>query len=368
MKAADRKLQRWIDLIAALLGHRYGVTFAELRGMVPAYGADREGVTILRMFERDKDELRALGIPIRVREEETDDGVLQRYQIKANEMYLPYLTLASQQPKRPAKVPPEGYRDVPQLVFEPGELSALLRAANCTRAAGHPVLAHDAESAIRKLTYDLGVALGSTAGESESDSVRPAEASVASTVSTLGGALLRHKTVTFDYHSMNRDVNDRRTVEPYGLFFISGHWYLAGRDAASGELRKFRVNRISGLEANAKKPQSVDYVIPPEFRLADHARAKDPWELGDAPAEEMIVEIRGESGATQAVHSLGAAVARSPRRRCFQVRRVDSFVRWIMSFAGEVIPVSPPHLVEQYKSVVAATLNIYSPAESAARA
>src|SRR5215510_5916749 len=95
VKTADAKLQRWIDLLAALLARRFGITFTELKALVPAYGATKDPATIARMFERDKDELRALGIPIRVREEETDEGVAERYYIKARDLYLPYLALAS---------------------------------------------------------------------------------------------------------------------------------------------------------------------------------------------------------------------------------------------------------------------------------
>jgi proteasome accessory factor B len=359
VKPADAKLQRWIDLLAALLTHRFGVTLAELKTVVPAYGADKEDATINRMFERDKDELRALGIPIRVRNEESEDGLTQHYYIKAKDLYLPYLALASQSA---GAVPPAGYREVPKLVFEPDELSTLIRAARCAKSVGDPALTRDAESAIAKLTYDLGVALGSVAGESERDAARVLDATSAPAVSTLGDALLRRKRVTFVYHSMNRDVTDERTVEPYGLFFSNGHWYLAGVDIALGELRKFRVSRMQGVSKNDKKPQTPDYEVPADFDLATHARSKEAWELGEEEPTEMIVEIRGDSGATTSLRTLGEAVAGSIDRRRFQVRRVDSFVRWIMSFGGDVVPISPVGLIDHYRTVLKTTADIYSEA------
>ena len=139
----------------------------------------------------------------------------------------------------------------------------------------------------------------------------------------------------------------------------------SGRDAGAEALRKFRVSRIENVEANVKKPQSPDYEIPEDFDLADHARARESWELGDDAPEEMVVEIRGDSGAAVSVRSLGAEVAGAPARRRFQVRRVDSFARWLMSFAGEVMPVSPPRLCEQYRTVVASTLAMYDDGETA---
>jgi predicted DNA-binding transcriptional regulator YafY len=235
----------------------------------------------------------------------------------------------------------------------------LIRAARCARSVGDDTFAHDAESAISKLTYDFGVALGSVAGESERDAAVDTDAHSAPALRALGDALLRRKTVTFEYHSMNRDAVDRRTVEPYGLFFASGHWYLAGRDTSLGALRKFRLSRIRDLAKNAKKPQTPDYEVPKDFNLAAEARSKEAWELGDQAPEDMIVEIRGDSSAT-AVGSLGDAVEGAPNRRRFRVRRADSFVRWIMSFAGAVAPISPPSLVEHYDRVVAATLAQYN--------
>jgi proteasome accessory factor B len=363
LKSADAKLQRWIDLIAALLRHHYGATLAELKVMIPGYGGDRAQATIDRMFERDKDELRAVGLPIRVRLEDTDEGQVQRYYMKASEMYLPYLALVGHGAGPPAHLPPVGYRSVPTLTFEPDELSALVRAARTTKAVGDPALTRDADSAIRKLTYDLGVALGAVIGESEQHAARIPEPAAAPTVGILGDALLRRKRVDFRYHSMNRDTTEDRIAEPYGLFFASGHWYLAGRDVAADGVRSFRVSRMHRVSANGKKPQSPDYQIPSDFHLAEHARAKEPWELGDEASREMIVEIRGNTGASIAARSLGSPVACEANQRLFRVRRIDSFARWIMSFVGDVVPVSPTELIEQYRAVLASTAALYEDAD-----
>src|SRR5689334_5179103 len=205
MTLADAKLQRWVDLIAALVSHRFGTTLTELESFVPGYGGDQTDATRARMFERDKDELRALGIPIRVRANDTEDGEEQRYYIRASELYLPYLSPSARIRGKPS-VPPAGYRSLPTLVFEPDELSALIQAARVTKSAGVDALSSDATSAIQKLTYDLGAAIGSAVGESDDHAVRLPEQGTAPTVTTLGDALLRRKTVSFAYRSMNRDV------------------------------------------------------------------------------------------------------------------------------------------------------------------
>ena len=59
------KIQRWIDLLAALLRRNGAISFEELTADVPAYqGPEASSETRRRMFERDKDDLRAAGFAI----------------------------------------------------------------------------------------------------------------------------------------------------------------------------------------------------------------------------------------------------------------------------------------------------------------
>src|SRR5262249_1262569 len=157
------------------------------------YSAAKNRAAIDRMFERDKDQLRALGLPIRVRDEETDEGTTQRYYMRARETYLPFLNLAAKSATaRPTRTTPsESYRDLTTITFEPDELSALVQAARCAKRIGDPALTHDIESAIAKLTYDLGLALGAVVGESDEHATRIPEPGAVPAVSTLGEALLR---------------------------------------------------------------------------------------------------------------------------------------------------------------------------------
>jgi hypothetical protein len=106
--AGNVKLQRWVDLVAALLSRHAPASFLELAGDVPAYALRLEAherepdpparATIMdslkRTFERDKDELRAYGIPIESRED-GDGAVNGVYQLKRTDFYLPYLCVAA---------------------------------------------------------------------------------------------------------------------------------------------------------------------------------------------------------------------------------------------------------------------------------
>ena len=277
-------------------------------------------------------------------------------------MYLPYLALASRSAGSapPARIPPRGYRTVPTLAFEPDELSVLVRAVRQGQSRRRPRARprrrlRDPETLIRPRLWP-------SVRSPPSPTTRArelAESGAAPAVMVLGEALLRRKRVTFAYRSMSRDVTEERTVEPYGLVFSSGHWYLAGRDTAAGALRKFRVSRMERVTANTKKPQSADYEIPSDFHLAELCRDKGRG----SSATTRLRTWSSRSAATPAprrpsTHSARRSLA-NPAQRRFHVRRVDSFARWVMSFAGDVVPVSPPRLREQYRAIIAATLAVY---------
>jgi proteasome accessory factor B len=358
LNASTLKLQRWIDLIAALLSRKYGTPFESLKGDVPGYASESDPHSVGRMFERDKDELRALGIPIEMLKNSADEDL--GYVIDSREMYLPFLSLASSQSRTSHSVPRAGYRSLPTLTFEPDEMAAVLRGTQCGRALGDAALDADLESAVRKLTFDLSA--GSAIPDVDPPHLRAAQDEHATALRVVGEALLRRKRVTFDYRSIGRDALAKRTAEPYGLFFHHGHWYLAARDTELGAVRNFRVSRMIDVEANTAKPQSTDFVVPAGFDLTAHAASREMWELGEGAPEEMVVELTGEGGATHAAEHLGAAIAGHPRRRSFQVRRRDAFVRWVLSFAGEIVPLSPPALVEEYRATARRTLSLYAEA------
>lgn len=97
------KLQRWTDLLAALLRRHYPVTFEVLRKEVPAYAAHTgPAASMMRKFERDKDEFRAFRRPDR-NHLWHGRGPPAKYRFTPKSFYLQHLQLATD--KRPPKSP-----------------------------------------------------------------------------------------------------------------------------------------------------------------------------------------------------------------------------------------------------------------------
>ncbi len=352
----DPKLQRLLDLLTALLNHQSPLTFTELAKEVPAYLADgsvdaeRPSATVKMQFERDKRELLKMGVAFvvgtRSTNEEADEST---YRLPTRDFYLPYLGIVSARGVRePARVDRYGYRSLETLAFESDELRALAYAGKRAMQVGDPLLADSAQSAMRKLAFDLP--LDEMGNAPDGVIVAPKDRADPKVLGALGDALVRRKQVTFQYRGMSADPASTRKAEPYGLYFVNGHWYLAARDIDKNAMRNFRVSRTTKPDVNKKNPETPDYVIPEKFSLREYARARQAWELGDGDAYDAVVDFRALTGAGVAAASLGLPDPSSPTRRRFKVRRTNSFARWLLSLAGEATPIEPPALVQEYEN------------------
>jgi len=348
------KLQRWVDLLAALLRRHAPASLEELTRDVPEYLSKADLAALRRMFERDKVELREFGIPIITDKDET--GEVIGYRLRREAFYLPYLSLIQDaRPKtRPRRVDRYGYRSLPELAFEADELDAVVEAARRVQQLGDPTLAELARSAMRKLAFDLPVDAGVREEAVMYASAAPPPA--ADILKALDDALRQRKRVTIEYHTFGSDARREREVSPFGLFFLGSHWYLAAQEDPSGPVKNFRVSRISEAKVNTVKPGTPDFEVPADWSLKAHAASRQAWELGDAGSIDALVEFRGSSGATAAARRLGEPVPGAPMRRRFRVRRVDPFARWLLSFAGEVVPVSPVEVTRAYGDMARSAL------------
>ena len=106
----------------------------------------------------------------------------------------------------------------------------------------------------------------------------------------LGEAVAGLRPVRFSYYTLGTgDVKDR-TLEPYGLGYADGHWYLVGRDADLDEERVFRVSRIQGRVVMLP---GGGYRVPEAFSLRDRIGLA-PWELRSGAREEVRIRFDPE--------------------------------------------------------------------------
>jgi proteasome accessory factor C len=336
-----QKLVRCCDLLLALLSRRRPATFDDLAEDVAEYAAVLERIreqagepkhttawtSLKRTFERDKDDLKAAGIPLESRKVPQADGSEESvYYVDPTRFYLPYLMF--QQRGGTAKPP----RTSQAMHVTDDVLQAIVDAAAMVRALGDPLLSEEVRTALHKLTVNLPVEPAAPGTQ-----VVPPRRTTDPAVHVLVAEALRaRKWLTFTYVTPYATERTTRTVEPYGLFFLHGYWYLAAHDTGRAALRKFRLDRMEQVSMNRAREQSPDYSIPADFDLATYGVPVQPWELGNGRVTPVLVDIVGSSGPALAAAALGTPVHGQPGTYRYDVRDLDTFLLWVLSLAPEL--------------------------------
>jgi proteasome accessory factor B len=354
---AASKVQRQIDVIAYLVGRHLPVSVEELMRKIPAYAekwnteTSTDQATARRTFERDKDDLRKFGIPLRTVKYTVNGQEVEGYEIARRDFYLPYLQLISGESEAPHYT---SRHRVAEVQVDRDQAPLALHALRRIEDIPSFPFAAEARSAFRKLAFDLDPELfGSGAAALFID--RPDAAELASRLRLLSDSLLACKRVTFRYHGIYRGEPTDRNVAGYGLLFQSGQWYLIGHDAMRNDVRMFRIGRMQEIAANTEAPNTPDYEIPRTFRLRDYV-GRRAWELGNNDEERLVVNVlfRFPHSLWAERNKYGRLLETQPdgsTLRVFDVYQPNPFLRWILSLESDAEIVSPPELNVQLQGM-----------------
>lgn len=242
MARVDRT-ERLLNVVFCLLGSTQPVTRAFIRASVAGYDSDASDAAFERMFERDKDELRSMGIPV---ETVTDvNGEVEGYVIRRQNATA-------------------------ELDFNADELALLALAAAVSQEA---ILEASATTALRKIE--------TVSGDAPDVAVRT-DIRISATDAALlplMSSLREQRTVTFDYQGRSDTHTEKRVVDPWGVIAHEGAWYFIGFDREKGARRTFRLSRIHGTVTVTAK--ILEHPRPAEVNLLDVARGE--------PAEQHSV-------------------------------------------------------------------------------
>ncbi len=367
MPEAISKTQRWLDLISFLLGRHLPVSVEEIMEGVPSYagkwetGSQTARESARRTFERDKDELRRLGIPLETVTYSIGYGMEERegYRLQRKDFYLPYLRLLGE--AAPPSAPAARLSALRDVEISPEEADVALDALELAARAPSFPYQDEARSAYRKLVFDLQSLRFRRTPVLFVD--RPGAQQMVDRLRLLSEALLARKRVRFRYHGIYRGEDTDREVAPYGLLFQRGHWYLVGHDTTRDGLRVFRAGRMEDVTPNAASPNTPDYEIPAGFTVDDF-RGRQAWELGSPDEEPLEAHIlfhfprslwaeRNGYGRLVAQRDDGAAV------RGFDVQQVSPFLRWILGLGGEAEVVGPAELARELRALALEVAALY---------
>lgn len=249
----SRKSERLINLTIALLATKRFITKSELFKTIEGYEGSAESKE--RMFERDKDDLRSLGIEIEVGSFDPLFNDEAGYRIKQEKYQL----------------------DLGEVTAL--EISLLSLAATAWQGAS---LDDAAQRALVKL-HSLGIAVDHA---NLLDSV-PAFSDAGLDLPMITRAIAEHQILEFTYRNFDLSEDERRIV-PIGLSTRSGLWYFSGVDQSIEEIRTFRFDRVIG-----------DFLVkrgPKAFETPENFDSKRIFET--ISTTNAIIDIRCGKGAS----------------------------------------------------------------------
>lgn len=250
-----RKSERLLNLLIMLLVQRHYVAKDRIRTILYP-DSSTEGFE--KMFERDKEELRSLGVPIEVGNMDAYFDDEPGYRIRPDEFGLPDITLEADE-------------------------AAVIGLA--TRVWEHARLAEATTEAVRKLTA-LGVQLDVSALDIAEARLTADEPSF----DVFWEATQERTPVEFEYRRSGQTQVVTRHLQPWGVVRYSGRWYAVGLDTDRNEERVFRLSRVQGEARRAGRPGSYDVPAGTDVR----ATAK---RLAPAPTtERAVVLVRAGAG------------------------------------------------------------------------
>lgn len=330
-------MERLVNLLVALLDTRRPLTREELRQRVGGYSEDKDNFH--RNFERDKDLLRQMGIPI---------------------VAEALATSGTDEPTTGYRVPRDLY-ELPDPGLEEDELVALNLAVSAVAMEGTARGA--ATTALWKLaaaSSKAGVPGPAGAGPERPATPSPdgppgavgsptasvpgplADLPADERVAALFAAVAECRACQFGYNGVSR------RVDPWRLSYRQGRWYLAGFDHGRGAERLFRVDRIAGdvhvedVSGAFERPHGVAAGPPP------------PWRLGDD--EEVVVELRVDAShlpwvtALAGGEALVATEADGSGRLRLPVTNREAFRGFVLGLLDHAEVLGPPEMRDEMTS------------------
>lgn len=312
----SRKTERILNLTICLLVSGRYLPKSQIREAVEGYH-DLSDSAFERTFERDKDELRALGVPIEVGSFDAFFDDEPGYRIKASEFELPPVEL------------------------DADEAAAVGVAARVWQQAS---VAESTQSALAKLR-----AAGVEPDTSQLATLEPSVQAREEAFEPLWTAVLDRVRVSFTYRG-----TEKRTLEPWGMTASKGRWYVIGYDTDRRATRMFKLTRITDKPRRLSKVGA--YQVPDDLDLRALARSLDPRE----PHRTALVAVRVGKGPTlrrrsrsaEEVDGDGAEATDVPLPAGFEVLRVaysdrHSLAEEVVRYGADAIVLDPPELRER---------------------
>ncbi|HET8642770.1 MAG TPA: WYL domain-containing protein [Pseudonocardiaceae bacterium] len=312
------RAERLVNLVLCLLSTRQYLSAEKVRTIVPGYADSPSDEAFFRMFERDKSELRDLGVPLETGRNSAFDTV-DGYRIARRDYELPDIDL------------------------EPDEAAAVALAA---RLWDSPDLAGAAHGALVKLR-----AAGVDVHDEDAAAVQPRVRAAGPAFGPLLSAVQDGRVVRFAYRKHPGERPQLRTLEPWGVVSWRGRWYVVGHDRDRHDTRCFRLSRIVGDVATVgpagavRRPEDVD-LLSYVYGSSDVPHSATTATLWLAAGQAQGLRRRARVVGQRTIDGVPGDLVE------IDLLHLDTAARWITGHGADAVVLAP----ESLRSAVLARL------------
>lgn len=302
--------ERLFSLVLALLATDHGLTknqiLSTVQGYRQRYVTNGDNANLERQFERDKDDIRDLGVPLETIESPGQAGNNQnlRYRIPRGAYELPRdITFSAEE---------STLLSLAAMVWREGSMSgesrrAIIKLKSLDVETLEPVLAYAPRVRMRDSSFE-----------------------------PLSAAIDKNHTVRFDYLKPGETLASTRTVSPLALIQFQGRWHCTAIEQKSGERRTFLLRRIVGKVTNVGKSTAT-----PAPDEADRG-LEELQEVWDSHLAEIIVQPA--SDAETRLSKRRGATATDDGQLTLHYVDINIFADELASYGPEVLVVAPTEL------------------------
>jgi proteasome accessory factor B len=315
--------ERLFSLVLALLATETGLTKHEIlstvQGYRQRYNASGDNANLERQFERDKDDIRELGVPLETIDDPSQSGNNQnlRYRIPRGSYELPTdITFSAEETT---------LLNLAAMVWREGSLSdesrrALLKLRSLGLPSDEPVLSYAARNRVRDSTFE-----------------------------PLNAALEKNATVSFAYLKPGEAQARTRTVDPHALIQHQGRWHLYAMQ--DGVPKTFLLRRITSPVTQTGKTFS-----PPPGDQAEVAlrELEAVWDSRSATVEV----VPGSDAATRLLKRRGTAANGSTLT--LHYADLNILADELSGHGPEVLVVAPPELRDAVRQRLEQTAQLHT--------
>ena len=302
--------ERLFSLVLALLSSEAGLTKSEILSTVQGYRQrfvhSGDNSNLERQFERDKDDVRELGVPLETIEspEQAGNNHNLRYRIPRVDYELPDdISFSAEE---------STLLGLAAMVWREGSLSeesrrAMVKLRSLGIATAEPVLSYAPQLRVREQSFE-----------------------------PLRSALDKRVLVTFEYLKPGEQTSTQRTVAPLALVQHQGRWHLYANDPATDRFKTFLLRRIVST-VRASKKLFEDSTVDAAARAL--AELEAVWQSNVA-----VVRVAAGTDAATRLSKRRGATASPTTDLELHFTDLNIFADELASFGPEVLVVSPPAL------------------------